>query len=55
MYSFLWFLFFLIWTEYAILIMYLFNLKIFVWSNFCFKFVKLCKARFAMQWTQIAY
>ena len=55
MYNFLWFLFYSIWAEYAILSMYLFDLNIFVWSNFRFKFVRLYKARFTMQWTQIAY
>ena len=38
---FLWFLFYSIWT-YAILIMYLFNWKSFVFSNSWFKFVKSC-------------
>ena len=40
MYSFLWFLFYTIWAYYAILIMYLLNLKSFVSLNFCFKFFK---------------
>ena len=42
-YSFLWFLFYSIWS-YTILIMYIFNLKILVCSNACFKFVKSCNA-----------
>ena len=37
---FLWFLFYSIWT-FAILIMYLFDLKILICSNSCFKFVKI--------------
>ena len=52
MYNFFLFLFYSIWTEYAIVIMYLINLKIFVYSDFCCKFFK---SHFEMQWTQISY